>query len=47
EPVIGGNFFSVAMGMDITMKEGGRMSMDEVCVYKVENGKIVQEQFFF
>jgi len=47
DPLIGGGHFSVAMGMDVTMKEGGRMNIDEICVYKVENGKIVQEQFFF
>ncbi|GAA4730724.1 nuclear transport factor 2 family protein [Flavisolibacter ginsenosidimutans] len=48
EPVIGGNFFSVAMGMECTMKGSPeRMKMDEVAVYEVKNGKIVKEQFFF
>lgn len=46
-PVVGGNFFSVAMGMDCTMKGTGRMKMDEICVYEVKDGKIVKEQFFF
>ena len=46
-PVVGGNFFSVAMGMDCTMKGAGRVKMDEVCVYEVKDGKIVKEQFFF
>ena len=46
-PVVGGNFFSVAMGMDCTMKGMGRSKMDEVCVYEVKEGKIVKEQFFF
>ena len=47
EPVIAGNHFSVAMGMDITMKGMGRSKMDEIAVYEVRNGKIVKEQFFF
>ncbi|MBC7828054.1 MAG: nuclear transport factor 2 family protein [Chitinophagaceae bacterium] len=47
EPVIGGNFFSVAMGMDVTMKGAGRIKMDEIAVYEVQDGKIVKEQFFF
>jgi len=47
EPVVGGNFFSVAMGMDVTMKGAGRMKMDEIAVYEVNDGKIVKEQFFF
>lgn len=46
-PVVGGRFFSVAMGMDVTMKGAGRVQMDEVAVYEVRNGKIVKEQFFF
>ena len=46
-PVVGGNFFSVAMGMDVTMKGAGRVKMDEVAVYEVKDGKIVLEQFFF
>ncbi len=47
EPVIAGNHFSLAMGMDCTMKGAGRMKLDEICVYEVEDGKIVKEQFFF
>jgi hypothetical protein len=46
-PVIGGRFFSVGMGMDCTMKGMGRQKMDEVAVYKVTDGKIVSEQFFY
>ena len=47
EPVVAGNFFSVAMGMDTTMKGQGRMKMDEIAVYEVKDGKIVKGQFFF
>lgn len=31
----------------ITLKEQGRMQMDEVALYEVKNGKIVKEQFFY
>lgn len=47
EPVVAGNHFSVAMGMDVTMKGMGRMKMDEIAVYEVKDGKIVKEQFFY
>lgn len=47
EPQVAGNHFSVAMGMDVTMKGMGRMSMDEIAVYEVKDGKIVKEQFFY
>ena len=45
--VIGGNHFSCAMGMEVTLKGVGRIAMHEICVYKVDNGKIVKEQFFY
>lgn len=47
EPVVAGNHFAVAMGMDATFKGMGRMKMDEIAVYEVKDGKIVKEQFFF
>ena len=47
EPIVGGNYIAVAMGMDVTMKGAGRMQMEEVCLYEVRNGKIVKEQFFY
>lgn len=45
--VVGGNFFSVAMGMDVTVKNQGRINMEEIAVYEVKDGKIIKEQFFF
>ena len=47
KPVVAGNFFSVAMGMDATYKGMGRSKMDEIAVYEVKDGKIVKEQFFY
>ena len=47
DPIVAGNYFSVAMGMDATMKGAGRMKMDEIAVYEVMDGKITKEQFFF
>ena len=46
-PVVAGNHFSVAMGVDVTMKGAGRTKMDEIAVYEVRDGKITKEQFFF
>ena len=47
DPVVGGRYFSLAMSVDATMKGMGRQVLDEVCVYEVKDGKIVQEQFFY
>ena len=47
DPVVAGNHFSVSMGIDYTGKDGNRVTMDEIAVYEVKDGKIVKEQFFF
>lgn len=47
EPVIAGNWFSISMTLDVTMKEYGRTTMAEICVYHVKDDKIVAEQFFY
>ncbi len=47
DPVIAADWFSVAMGMDATFKGMGRVNMQEICVYRVRDGKIVHEQFFY
>jgi len=47
EPLIAGEYFSIMMGLDATWKQGGRYAMEEICVYRVRNGKVVLEQFFY
>ena len=48
DPLVAENFFSVAMKMNVVMK-GAPMAidMDEICVYTVNGGKIVKEEFFY
>ena len=46
EPIVAGNTFALTMRMDVTMKNGKREDMTELCVYNVKDGKIVSEQFF-
>jgi len=45
EPLLADQSFAVTMNMDITMKNGQRMNMKELCIYHVKDGKIVSEQF--
>ncbi|HOZ86726.1 MAG TPA: nuclear transport factor 2 family protein [Bacteroidia bacterium] len=47
EPLVSGNYFCFTLKMEVTVKDIGKNSMSEICVYEVENGKIVFEQFFF
>lgn len=47
DPIVADKFFSCRITMEATFKEGGRNTLDEVCIYKVENGKVVREEFFY
>jgi len=47
EPLIAGHFFSVVLGRDLTLKGKPRMSLQEIGVFEVKDGKIVTEQFFY
>lgn len=47
-PLVAGAFFTVTFKMDFTLKsENKRFTMEEVAVYKVADGKIVYEEFFY
>ena len=46
-PVVGGSYFSASMGRDITFKGKPRMTIEEIAVFEVKDGKIVTEQFFY
>ncbi len=46
-PIVAGDHFSATMKMDITMKGHPRKVDEEVAIFKVKNGKIVSEQFFY
>ena len=47
-PLVAGSHFTVAFKMDVTFKpEARRHTMEEVAVYKVADGKIVYEEFFY
>lgn len=46
-PYVHGDQFVVRFKMDVTPKGGQRLQMDEVGLYTVRNGKIVEERFFY
>ena len=47
-PYVNGDQFAVRFKMDLTQKASGeRMTMDEVGVYTVRDGKIAEERFFY
>ena len=47
DPVIAADHFSIALTLDVTLKGMGRVNMDEIAVYRVKDGKVVKEQFFY
>ncbi len=47
EPVIAGDYFSVGWVSDLKMKENERKQNTEICLFKVKEGKIISEQFFY
>jgi len=47
-PLVAGSHFTAVFKMDVTFKpQGKRFQMEEVAVYKVADGKIVYEEFFY
>jgi ketosteroid isomerase-like protein len=47
-PYVNGDQFSVRFAMDVTTKETGqRMQMQEIGLYTVKGGKIIEERFFY
>jgi len=48
DPIVAENFFSCTMLMNVQFKGAPvATDMDEVCVYTVNDGKIVKEEFFY
>ncbi len=47
-PLIAGSHFSVVFKLDVTFKpQNKRFAMEEIAVYKVVDGKVVYEEFFY
>jgi ketosteroid isomerase-like protein len=47
-PLVAGSHFAVTFKMDVTFKpESRRFVMEEIAIYKVADGKIVYEEFFY
>jgi ketosteroid isomerase-like protein len=47
-PLVAGAHFAVTFKMDVTFKpQSKRMQMEEIGVYKVADGKIIYEEFFY
>jgi len=47
EPIVAGEFFSVVLKQEVTFKGKPRISLEEIGVFHVINGKVIKEQFFY
>jgi hypothetical protein len=47
DPFIAGDYFSIGWISDLQMKGQQRQINSEICLYRVKDGKIISEQFFY
>jgi hypothetical protein len=47
DAVVAGDYFSISLILDATLKGLGRQKLEEIVVYKVKDTKIVLEHFFY
>ena len=47
DAIVSKSYIAIPFKMTVELKDGNKMPMDEIIVYKVENGKILSEQFFY
>ena len=47
DPFVAGDYFTVGWITEIQMKGQERQTNNEICLYKVKDGKIASEQFFY
>lgn len=47
EPIVAGDFFSVVLKQDITFIGRPRVTLEEIAIFQVKDGKVIKEQFFY
>ncbi len=47
DPIVSGDYFALIWDTDLQMKGEPCKTNHELCVYRVQNGKIISEQFFY
>jgi hypothetical protein len=46
-PLVAGEYFTVTLKQDVTFKGKPRLTLEEIGIFQVKDGKIVKEQFFY
>lgn len=47
DPIVAGDYFSIGWETDLQMKGEKRKINSEICLYRVKNGKVISECFFY
>ena len=47
DPIVSSNHFCIHMYSKLTLQNDQEVEVDEIIVYEIRNGKIIQEQFFY
>jgi hypothetical protein len=47
EPLIAGNYFTFRLCQEFQLKGIGYHKLDELCLFKVKDGKIIYEEYFY
>ncbi len=47
DAIVAKDYIAIPYKMTVKLKDGNKWSLDEIIVYKVDDGKIVSEQFFY
>jgi hypothetical protein len=47
DPIVAGEFFSAVLKQEVTFKGKPRLTLEEIGIFHVKDGKVVKEQFFY
>ena len=47
EPIVAGEFFTFRICQEFQLKGMGYLKLDELCMFRVKNGKIIREEYFY
>ena len=47
DPIVADDYFAMQLLMDVTIENIGRRTRNELCIYQIQDNKIIREQFFY
>jgi hypothetical protein len=47
EPLVAGDYFTFRLTQEFQLKNIGYFKLDELCLFRVKDGKVVREEYFY